>query len=403
MLPTTSTRAPSTSSRGTHLTTITLAGSLIFTCCLLAWQSLLTRQRPLRIGVPAQIQNVALPKPPAITETLSLLFQSLAVAPAEPFFTYVDEPDIHRNLSLPPEPRFRGKLGKDVLILDMDTRPLPSSSDYEKGEFRWRKLDELSAGRFNHWTYAIVHGYDYKYINATEPKERFGSWHKPSAFANMIDDYKFVVFLDADATFRFAHLPLEWLLNFWEVQPHHSLTMAVEDQPWTKKNKDRFDRIIGNTGFVIVQNNNKTHEILKAWHECTTEVRYKGCARWKYERNADQSAFADYVRYDYDDYIKELPCEDANGSPGIKECEGRFVRHYWYEKFKVKDDYVENIMTAVTLPLQRIFSETPQTVIRNQTRDVIYRYETHNVAASNVTSNATTADVPAKATLEVAA
>lgn len=363
--------------RGPKFTTVIPVGFLIFTCCFLAWQ------HPLRISLTANKHDVA--PPPSIIQTVSTLFQSQTVAPAAPFFTYLDEGDVVRNLSLPHEPRIQEKLGKKVLILDLETRPLASAHDYEKGEFHWKKLNHISAGVFNHYTYSLVHGYDYKFINATNLEDRYGSWHKPSAFANLIDDYKYIIFLDADATFRFMNLPIEWLINFWRVQPEHSITVSLD--PWNPDlphiNADPFNRTVGNTGFVVVQNNEFTHEILKAWHECPDEARYQGCSKWKYKKTCEQGAFSEYVRYDYENHIKEMPCAEANGYPGVREshCEGRFVRHYWFEKDRIKEDYVNNIMNAITLPIQRIFSENSLGVIRNQTENVIERYRAHNVTA----------------------
>lgn len=369
MLPPTSTRSP------LFALAVSAGFVLIFTFGFLAWQS------PPRMTFTTEHEHITSSpasdhvKSPAITDIIPLLYSSLTIAPAEPTFSYIDEGNNLTKLVLPPKPRYKKKLGKDVLILDLETRSLPSEKDFEKGEFHWKKLNHVSGGVFNHYAYALAHGYDYKFIKAAEFEDRHATWIKPSAFANQINDYKFIVFLDADATFRFMHLPLEWLLNYWKIEPHHSITMALD--PWDpmhpEGNSDRFNRTLTNTGFVIVQNNANTQGILKAWHECPDDVRYQGCSEWKGPKFHEQSAFGEYVRYDYEKYIYELPCAEANGYPGVRQshCEGRFIRHYWFEKSRIKGDFSDNMMNAITLPLQRIFAENTHGVVHEQKENVI--------------------------------
>lgn len=266
-------------------------------------------------------------------------------------------------------------MGSDILILDLDTRPLKSTEAFQKGEFDWRNLNHVSGGVFNHYAYALIHGYDYKFIHAKEFKDRHATWIKPSALANHIKDYKFIVFLDADATFRWMHLPMEWMLNYWKIEPQHSITMALD--PWDPEqpqyNSDRFNRTYTNTGFMVVQNNENIMPILKAWHECPDDTRYKGCSEWKQPKFHEQSAFGEYIRYDFEEYVKELPCAEANGFPGVQvsNCQGRFIRHYWFDKHLVKKDFRENMMNAFALPIQRIFAENTGGVIINQNENVI--------------------------------
>lgn len=316
-----------------------------------AWRLPLTLLRP----APGSVAPLA-----GINDIVKALFADVRVKPNAP----VVRDGVDGELTLPAHPRYTKEMGKDILVLDLDTRPLESTKAFNEGKYDWRNLNHVSAGAFSHYTYAMIHGYDYKFIQAENFGDRHATWIKPSAIANELHKYKWIVFLDADATFRYMHLPIEWLLNYWEIKPEHSLTMALD--PWEaanpQYNSDRHNRTLTNTGFMLVQNNARTMEILKAWHECPDDTRYAGCSYWKdsAHRFHEQSAFGEYVRYDYEEYIKELPCAEANGFPGIKvsQCEGKFIRHYWFEKTLVKLDFRENLMQAFTLPIQRQFAQT---------------------------------------------
>ena len=176
----------------------------------------------------------------SVREVLRLLYDGLKLAPTAPYIR--DSTGSH--IVLPPNPQYTKRLGSEILIIDLETRPLKSTADYAKGEFDWRNLGHVSAGVFNHYTYALIHGYDYKFVHAHEFEDRHATWIKPSALANHIKNYKFIVFLDADATFRFLHLPIEWMLNYWDIKSHHSFVMAKD--PWSETdpdvNADRFNR-----------------------------------------------------------------------------------------------------------------------------------------------------------------
>jgi hypothetical protein len=310
--------------------------------------------------------------PTSINDIMRTLFAPMKASPTEPF---IREPN-GSHIELPPNPRYKKPLGSDILILDLETRPLQSSEDFEKGDYDWRNINHVSGGIFNHYTYATIHGYDYKFIHASNFEDRHATWIKPSALANHIKNYKFIVFLDADAAFRFLHVPIEWMLNYWDIKPKDAITMAKD--PWDPKspqyNSDRFNRTYTNTGFMIVQNTAQTLPILKAWHECPDDVRYANCSQWKQPRFHEQSAFGEYIRYDYEDYIKELDCGQANGFPGVEisNCQGKLIRHYWFEKHLVKDDFQQNVMNAITMPIQKLFAENIGHIITKTEENVIH-------------------------------
>ncbi|KAI2477509.1 Galactosyl transferase [Pyrenophora tritici-repentis] len=343
---------------------------LVFVFAFMTWQSppryTFTRGSPNTNIAAANAQSDV-----SISEVIRLLYQNIKLSPTAPFIREANG----THITLPPNPRYTKTMGSDVLVLDLETRPLASTTAYKMGAYDWRNIDHVTGGIFNHYTYALVHGYDYKLVQAHEFEDRHATWIKPSALANHIKNYKFIVFLDADAAFRFLDVPLEWMLNYWDIKPHHALTMALD--PWSAKepqyNSDRFNRTYTNTGFMIVQNNEHVMPILKAWHECPDDTRYANCSQWKQPRFHEQSAFGEYIRYDYEQYIKELPCAEANGFPGVEvsNCQGKFIRHYWFEKTNVKLDFRENIMQALTLPIQKVFADNIGGVIAEQKENII--------------------------------
>jgi hypothetical protein len=324
---------------------------LTFILAFIGWQfqSMGASRRPQApFKIPQQESQ-----PPKINELIRSLYKPIVVAPTASFT--VDPGDAPVEL---PSTRYNTSMGGDVLIVDLDTRQ-PKTNQVD-----WDDVDHVLGGIISHYTYAMTHGYDYKYIHAAEfPDHRKATWIKPSAIANLLPHYKFIVFLDADATFRFMHLPIEWLLNHWEIEPHHSIVMAKD--PWNpdkpQYNSDSRNRTLTNTGFMVVQNNAKTLPMLKAWHECPEDVRYQGCSEWKAPKFHEQSAFGEYIRYDdeFKDSIKELECREANGFPGVEvsQCEGQFVRHYWFQKHMIKLDYRNNMMDASPAVMRELFSE----------------------------------------------
>ncbi|KAH8711936.1 hypothetical protein GQ44DRAFT_742765 [Phaeosphaeriaceae sp. PMI808] len=345
---------------------------LVFIFGFMAWQS--PSRIPFSHSASNRVETVfhTDKAPVSINEIIRMLYAPLKAAPTEPF---IREPN-GSHIVLPPNPRYKKQLGSEVLILDLETRPLQSTEAFKKGEYDWRNINHVSGGVFNHYTYALIHGYDYKFIHATNFEDRHATWIKPSALANHIKNYKFIVFLDADAAFRFLHVPIEWMLNYWDIKPEHAITMAKD--PWDPKepqfNSDRFNRTYTNTGFMVVQNTESTMPMLKAWHECPDDVRYANCSQWKQPKFHEQSAFGEYVRYDFEENVKELDCGQANGFPGVEisNCQGKFIRHYWFEKHLVKADFRENIMNAITLPIQKLFAENIGHIITKTEENVIH-------------------------------
>jgi hypothetical protein len=184
---------------------------------------------------------------------------------------------------------------------------------------------------------AQIHGYDYKFIQAPNYDDRWGTWVKVAVVKEALKDYDFVVFMDSDAGFNNFELPLEWLLNYWNITKDVVVAMAIE--PNEPQNYDDHGNLLVNTGFQIAQRSERAQEMYKIWAECPLEDRYENCGKWRFDFAHEQSAFGTYIRGDFNvsNTLRGLPCREANGCPeaesrGDSGCVGIFVRHYWQDK-----------------------------------------------------------------------
>lgn len=230
-------------------------------------------------------------------------------------------------------------LGNKVLILDVDSR-------YEDGEgtifnettLHRNGVQKRAAGRLSHMVYAMVHGYDYRFVRAPNFADRHGTWTKVPILREAVKKYDTVVFMDADAYFVHTELPLEWMMNFWKTTKDTSLTLAKD--PDTKGNRDSKGLVLLNTGFIIAQKSERTQEILTELENCPNEKRWKGCDKWRQSWAHEQRAFGEYIRYDYDlpTDILSLPMSYANSPHGI------FIRHDWPKKKDPMEDMQRSLM-----------------------------------------------------------
>ncbi|KAJ5938981.1 hypothetical protein N7466_002115 [Penicillium verhagenii] len=182
---------------------------------------------------------------------------------------------------------------------------------------------------------AKIHGYDYKLATMKgNSTQRHATWCKVAAMKEAIDHYQFVVFVDADIVFPHLHVPLEWLLNYWDINPETLIAMAWD--PEADINNDDRGQTFLNKGFIIAQQSARTKELLEAWDDCVNGSRYPECPQWSKRWPHEQGAFGNYLRYDFDriEDVKALSCEEANGSPEVAHtgCVGKLVRHYWNDK-----------------------------------------------------------------------
>lgn len=246
---------------------------------------------------------------------------------------------LRRNNTLYPEP-----LGRNILILDVDSRGWDAGAALEKDE------DGLSRARLNHYLYAQMHNYTYRFVQPKPYASRHNTWVKVDEIYRALRTraFQFVVFTDSDVFFTHLNMPLEALLDYWNIDSTIALAGAL-DPGIDRANFDMHDRQLINTGFLITQNTPRTDQMFEDWITCPTDEKYAACSRWKDSYFHEQSAFSEYVRYDYADVVKELPCEEANSAPGQepKGCSGKYVRHYWHGKEMLKQAADENVSAMV--------------------------------------------------------
>jgi hypothetical protein len=301
--------------------------------------------------------NVSLPDDDSMTTVIKALYEPILHSATAQNFTD-DDGEVYQ---LSGEPRFKEKLGKRVLVLDIDSRPLTSPGQLMSDELKWKGMRPLSAGMLSHYTYAMIHGYDYKFVRAPDYEDRWGTWVKVPIMKEALQTHDYVLFMDSDVVFHYPHVPVEWLMNYWNMTKDTLIMLSIDpDEP---QNYDERGNRFLNTGFVIAQQSKRTQSLYKAWAECPDDKRYPGCSRWKLEMFHEQAAFGNYIRYDYDrpNDIRVLPCVEANGAPEALNrggCKGTFVRHYWIDKGLVSKALGDQVMQYFLPRLHQLYHQT---------------------------------------------
>jgi len=261
-------------------------------------------------------------------------------------------------------------LKNQILIVDIDTRvPNKKGELWNKARMSWEKLSPegdggmVSASFMNHFFYAQIHGYDYKFINAHDMGEGMhNTWVKPHILHALLKSYKFVIFIDADATIQHLEVPIEWLFNRWGITPGTSIAMPLDTRQILNgdehASEDSHGKLALNTGVIIAQALPHTFDMLTAWKESPTGTRYPECHQWADNWSHEQKAFSEYIRYDFNPNgtnIIEIACNDAMGYPGLTEhnwitskCSGQFIRHHTIDKSWTKKSTEAAMMQSLT-------------------------------------------------------
>jgi hypothetical protein len=208
---------------------------------------------------------------------------------------------------------------------------------------------------------AKIHGYRYYFMYSPALDGRDAAWIRLPAIASALQQgCRVVVYLDTDAILPHLRLPMEWLLNHWNVTEQTAIAMSQEPLDWLRKywhtSQQELSTIIDepylswasgydtqgrrnlNAGIMIVQDMPHTHEMLRRWVECPAGLRYPLCQGMAQGWPAEQGAFNEHVRYDFAEYIREIPCGEATGYPGASiDCQGSLIRHYTLDKAQVHE------------------------------------------------------------------
>ncbi|KAM0547792.1 hypothetical protein ACHAPJ_010253 [Fusarium lateritium] len=264
-------------------------------------------------------------------------------------------------------------LGKKLLILDVDTRLDNSPGSIMNKTLNPNELSGRAGGIMNHYLYAMIHGYNYRFVRAPGFSGRHGTWVKVPIIREALKAHNFVVFLDADAGFMHMELPFEWLMNYWNIT--NKTLVALSNDPDSPRNRDEKGKVMQNTGFIIARQDARSQKLFSDWEHCPTEVKYKGCKHWGKDWAHEQAAFANYVRYDYSSSgeVGVIPCGEGNGAPyiGDKTCNGVFVRHHWFKKDRPASDLQQLISDTVIRRIHAHFLHNK----KNATIDATsYRY-----------------------------
>ncbi|ATY58511.1 Galactosyl transferase [Cordyceps militaris] len=259
------------------------------------------------------------------------------------------------------EPFYTKPLGKRVLIMDADTRPMTKDGELlSAAGVKWPHPDAISSGMLSHYLYSRIHGYDYRLIQVTRVADWSHTWSKIPAIKHALLQYDIVVFLDQDAVFRYPALPLEWLLNHWQHTNATGLMLAADpDKPF---NTDPRGQRYLNTGFIIAQNSSRTHDLIDAWLRCPAGDEFPDCRRFAYDWPHEQAALVSFVRhfrFARPDDVRAVPCAEANGSPWTAAehgCRGALVRHLWKEgKGRQPEELADQVLQYIMPALWRDF------------------------------------------------
>jgi hypothetical protein len=163
------------------------------------------------------------------------------------------------------------------------------------------------------------------------------------------DGCRIIVSVDHDVIFQNLHLPLEWLLNHWNFTRETSFAMAL-DNHWGQ-NEDETHILNINAGFIVAQNLERSHEILRAWDSCPGNERvFPNCHNYIFNWPAEQGAWGNYIRRMFNetnDYI-EIPCTEANGFPDMgTECFGSLIRHYTTGKDRIRGGVASTLAQSI--------------------------------------------------------
>ncbi|KAF2223998.1 hypothetical protein BDZ85DRAFT_280617 [Elsinoe ampelina] len=209
---------------------------------------------------------------------------------------------------------FPKPLKEKICILNTDSRP------WDSEDMRLDKMKTMESwGSLNHYLYATLHGYTYKHVQTPQIKPLFPSWGRLPELYRLTKskECQYVVYLDEDLIFKDLRVPLEPMMSYWNITSDIALAAGLD----LALTKDEKNRTALNSGLVITQDTPQTNDLFRDWIECPFGKRYPHCKNWVNNWANEQSGLTEFVRYDYEDVIRELPLEETH--------QGKFMFHYW--------------------------------------------------------------------------
>lgn len=180
---------------------------------------------------------------------------------------------------------------------------------------------------------AQIHGYDHKYWHAQKIEGHGDSWIKLHVIRKLLHKHRFVVFMDGDALIQHLEVPVEFLLNRWNISSGTSIAMPVDTRQIRDGegniSLDSKGEVVLNAGVIMAQNLPHTHDMMRAWTECPTELRYPGCGRWKETWSHEQRAFSEYIRYDYNPKGNNIVLSPGPLTPIVSSQNSTFIYSYY--------------------------------------------------------------------------
>ena len=98
-------------------------------------------------------QNISLPKDDISMATIIKALYGPVLHPIDAANFTDEDGDVYR---LAGEPRFKSKLGKKVLVLDIDSRPLTDEGQLMNDHLKWKGMRSLSAGMLGHYMFGML-------------------------------------------------------------------------------------------------------------------------------------------------------------------------------------------------------------------------------------------------------
>lgn len=170
-----------------------------------------------------------------LRDAITTLFKTTKIHPTQHY--YRDSKGKYFSGASGNESTWQTPLGKRILIVDIDTR-VPTGDNQildPSKKIDWESLESGGTGLVshaitNHYLYALIHGYEYRYYQALNMPDHYPTWIRPHIFKELLPDYEFIVAMDADVVVSHLEIPLEWMFNRWGIAKHTSMALPHDTE-----------------------------------------------------------------------------------------------------------------------------------------------------------------------------